>query len=104
MINDLLVNLKDGTYFVGNEIRSIQSSLPEFNQLINKLGTFAVKGEKFKFRMRLLKSGTSPRPRWTSEKKIRNVSYKQYLPIREPYINLKHLRKFYKDYSAIINR
>ena len=103
-MNDLLVNLKDGTYFVGNEIRSIQSSLPVFNQLINRLGTFSVKGEKFKFRMRLLKSGTSPRPRWTSEKKIRNISYKKYIPVREPYIRLEHLRTFYNDYSAIINR
>ena len=53
------------------------------NAALKSVKTFLVKGEKFNYRMRFIKSGSSDQPKWTAEKKIGLVNVKHYLLIGE---------------------
>ncbi len=96
------VELKTRTLVVNENERVDATNKIVFNRALNKAlsnKSFLVVGEDFNFRMRFLKSGTSIRPRWTSEKKIDNRNIKKYLSVGDP-LTIKTLLDFYAQYRV----
>lgn len=98
------VDLETSTYVIKGRTLNIEEFPSLFNELAQKASSFLVLGKDFKYRMRLLRSGTAAQPRWTAEKKINNKARKLYVSTKVPYITVGDLKTFYYRYKTMVEQ
>lgn len=98
------VDLETSTYVIKGRTLNIEEFPSLFNELARKASSFLVLGKDFKYRMRLLRSGTAAQARWTAEKKINNKARKLYVSTKVPYITVGDLKTFYYRYKTMVEQ
>ena len=98
------VDLETSTYVIKGRTLNIEEFPSLFNELARKASSFLVLCKDFKYRMRLLRSGTAAQARWTAEKKINNKARKLYVSTKVPYITVGDLKTFYYRYKTMVEQ